>query len=357
MRAPTKLQVYSRYLLFLLWEFRWPLGVFWGLVFVGGFLLKAGYQRPLTYPEACYTVFLLIFLESGNLEFPREWYLQLAFFLLPIIGLGAVADSVVRLGYLIFASKQKLPEWQHMVASLHRNHVVVVGVGKLGVRIVKELLELGEPVVAIERNAEGPFVEELHDLQVPVITGDGRLNKTLELAGVRHARAVIAATNDDLTNLDAALTALDLNPKARVIMRLFDDTLAAKVGGAFRLPAISPAQVSAPAFIAAATGRKVYHSFQLGGQEVSLVDVVVSPTGRLAGRTVGEIQADKGVNIVMHQGPSGVNVNPGHDIALKPGDSLLVIAPKGRLIELEQANQPRDATAQGSSASPHAAGS
>ena len=42
----------------------------------------------------------MIFLESAS--FPDEWYLQLFFFLLPIIGLGAVADSVVRLAYLMF---------------------------------------------------------------------------------------------------------------------------------------------------------------------------------------------------------------------------------------------------------------
>jgi len=46
------------------------------------------------------------------------------------------------------------------------------------------------------------------------------------------------------------------------------------------------------------------------------------------------------VNIVMHQGPSGVNVNPGHDIALGPGDSILVIAPMDRLLALERLNHP-----------------
>ena len=59
------------------------------------------------------------------------------------------ADSVVRLAYLVFTKKQQLPEWQRMVASLYRGHVVVVGLGKVGYQIIKGLLELRETVVVL----------------------------------------------------------------------------------------------------------------------------------------------------------------------------------------------------------------
>jgi voltage-gated potassium channel len=279
-------------------------------------------------------------LEAGNLEFPDEWYLQVLWFLLPIIGLGAVADSVVRLAYLVFSQKRKLPEWQRMVASLHRNHIIVVGVGKVGVQVVKGLIQLREAVVAIERQTDSSFLDEIQDLRVPVITGDARLTATLQKAGVAKAKAIVLATDDDLANLDSALTARDLNPKVRVVMRLFDDTLATKVGGAFHLPAISPSRVAAPAFIAAVTGRKVYQSFELDGRVLHLTDLVVCPSGKLVGRTVGEIQEKMAVNLVMHRGASGVSVNPSHGIVLCPDDTLLVIAPMEQLVELEEANQP-----------------
>jgi voltage-gated potassium channel len=71
------------------------------------------------------------------LDFPDEWYLQPLFFLLPIVGLGAVANSIVRLDYLMLTRKDRLPEWQRMVASLHRNHVIVVGVGRVGYQIIR----------------------------------------------------------------------------------------------------------------------------------------------------------------------------------------------------------------------------
>jgi Trk K+ transport system NAD-binding subunit len=175
-----------------------------------------------------------------------------------------------------------------------------------------------------------------------VIRGDGRTLKTLEQAGVARARAVVLATSDDLTNLDSGLTARDLNAEARIVLRLFDESLAVKVRGAFAMPAISTALVSSPAFIAAATGRSVYQGFKLAGQHLYLIDMTVSPGGGLVGRTVGQIQADRQVNIVMHNGPAGVNVNPGHELVLRPNDEVLVIAPMERLIDLETQNRPAD---------------
>lgn len=330
MHRPSALNIWARYAWHLLREFRWPLAVFWGLVLIGGLVLWCGYHdRSLSLPEACYAVFLLIFLEP-YLDFPREWYLQPLFFLLPIIGLGAMAETLVRLAFLVFSRKHRLPEWQRMLASLHRDHAIVVGVGKVGYQIIRGLLELNEPVVVVQRGettTENPLLDEIVELGVPVVRGDGRTARILEQAGIRKARSIILATSDDLTNLDAGLTAHDLNPALRIVLRLFDESLAAKVRGAFAMPAISTAHVSAPAFIRAATGRRVYQDFQLGGRHLHLIDLTVASGSPLVGRSIGAIQADSHVNVVMHLGASGVNVNPGHDLVLQAGDELLVIAP------------------------------
>jgi Trk K+ transport system NAD-binding subunit len=334
--------MYLRFARLLLWEFRWPICIFTLLVLSGGLILRLYYGHDrLSYAHACHAVFLLIFLES-SLDFPDEWYLQPLFFLLPVVGLGAVADSVVRLAYLVFTRKQNLPEWNRMLAALCRNHFVVIGVGKVGYQVVKELLELRESVVVIEMAGGAPLLGELFDKGVPVIQGNARMASVLEQAGVRQARSVIITTSDDLTNLDAAITARDLNPNARIVIRLFDETLATKVAGAFAMPTISTSQVAAPAFIAAATGRKIYQGFQLAGQYVHFTDLTICPTGRLVGRNVGDLQKDKRINIVMQQGAQGVHVNPDPHIALEPGDTILVIAPMEALLSLEALNQPQD---------------
>jgi Trk K+ transport system NAD-binding subunit len=338
-RAPARFLIYLRFSRYLLWEFRWPLGVMVVLVLGGGLILHRYYSHEqLSFVRACHAVFLLIFLES-TVEFPSEWYLQPLFFVLPVVGLGAVADSVVRLAFLVFTRKQNLPEWNRMLASLCRNHFVVIGVGKVGYQVIKGLLELRESVVAIEMACGAPLLGELFDRGVPVVQGNARMASVLEQGGVRQAKAVIVTTSDDLTNLDAAITARELNRETRIVIRLFDETLATKVAGAFAMPTISTSQVAAPAFIAAATGRKIYQGFQLAGEYVHLTDITISDTGRLVGRTVGEIQSDKRVNIVMQQGSTGVHVNPDPQIVLEPRDTILVIAPMEALLTLESLNQ------------------
>ena len=93
MRSPNPLAIYARYSRYLAWEFRWPLGVFSALVLLGGMVLQLTYhQKDLSYAEACYGIFLLIFLEP-YLDFPNEWYLQPVFFLVPIIGLTLIQST------------------------------------------------------------------------------------------------------------------------------------------------------------------------------------------------------------------------------------------------------------------------
>jgi Trk K+ transport system NAD-binding subunit len=343
LRPRDRLTIILRYARHLLWEFRWPLSVFWSLVLVGGLLLWAYYHnadRALSYGEACYAIFMMIFVET-YLPFPEEWYLQPLFFIVPLIGLGAIADSLIRLGFLVFSRKQRLPEWHRMIASMYRNHFIVLGVGNVGFQVIKGLVALREPVVVIERlGAESVLIDEIVELKVPIVRGDGRTGKVLQQAGATRARAIVLATSDDLTNLDSALTARDLNPRAEIVLRLFDESLASKVRGAFSMPAISTAQVAAPAFIAAATGRKVYQSFKLGDQMLHLTDLTINPEGALVSMTSGQIQADGVVNLVLHRTHSGsVNVNPGGHIVLRPEDQILVIAPIDRLLQLEAQNQ------------------
>lgn len=323
----------ARFGLHVLRELRWPLGVGTAMVLGGGALFSATMQQ--SYPQGCYTVFMLM-LGEPTCDFPERWYDQLLFFVIPVVGLGAVADSVVRLGYLIFASKRKLEEWWIMEASTYRNHVVVCGLGRVGYRIALDLRTLGETVVGIERNKESTLAGELLDLGVPVLFGDVRLRQTLEKANIADAKSVILATTDDLANLDGALTAREIKPEIRVVMRLFDDTLARKVAGSLKLPAISTSQVSAPAFVAAATGRAVLHSFQVDGTTLHVADLRIR---RLAGSTAARLRKAFAASLVVHVGAAGGTFEPDPDRPFQEGDTIVLAAPIEQLRSLEEANR------------------
>ncbi len=319
---------------YMLREFRWPMLVFAGLVLGGGALFSITMRIP--FGKACFGAYMLIFVQP-NLDWPEhQWYNQVLFFLMPVIGLGAVADSVVRLGYLIFARKRNLQEWWIMEASTMRNHIVLCGLGRVGYRIVQQLLATKEQVVAIEKEADCMFVEEMQDLGVPVLIGEARLKKNLLLANLEHARAIILATNDDLTNLDAALTAREIKPDIRVALRLFDETLASKVATQFQMPVISTSQVSAPAFVAAVTGRTVHQCIQMDGQTIHVADLVVH---RLSSQTVSAVQKDFGVTVVLHKRKTGSASMPVPETLVHPGDTLVVAAPIEKMHQLEDANR------------------
>jgi Trk K+ transport system NAD-binding subunit len=351
MKRHLTLYAYYKFARFLEREFRWPVIVFALLVFGGGLLIHLFYRTEkggvetltvggdsIGFVEACYGVLSMVFTQN-YFKFPREWYLQILFFLVPVIGLGAVANSLVRLGYFIFTKKQKLPEWHCMIASTIRNHLVVVGVGRVGYRILQELRSLKEDVVAIEKNSTSSLVAEMINLGVPVIIGEARLRQTLEDANLKYARAVILATDDDLTNIDAALTSREINPDIRIVLRLFDDTMATKVAAAIGFPAISESSAAAPALIAAATGRHIYQSFQIGGQKLHVVGLTVSKNSRLKDRNVGEIQKEFSVNIVMHQSDGKTAVNPDHDVRLNLGNQIVFIASIDCVARLEELNR------------------
>jgi voltage-gated potassium channel len=335
MRRRLRLGAWWRYARFLAHEFRGSVLVFLAIVLGGGLLVHQTYTlESLDYVQACHGVFLLVFMQP-ELRFPNEPLLRVLWFVIPVVGLGAVADSVVRLGYFIFSKKQHLQEWQIMQASAMRDHYIVIGVGKVGYRILLELNVLRLEAVGVERKAEGHLLAEIVDLGIPIIRGDARLKKTLVDASVATARAIILATDDDLANIDAALTAREMRPDIRIVLRLFDDTLADRVANVFKMPAISTSQTAVPAFIAAATGRSVYQSIRLDGQDLHLADIDVGNDSPLVGRPVSDLLSNFDLSVVLLRRGGKSDVNPEAHTVLQSGDKIVVLGPVARIADFE----------------------
>jgi voltage-gated potassium channel Kch len=150
------------------------------------------------------------------------------------------------------------------------DHVIVVGLGNIGFRAVRELIRSGETVVAIERDGGGKFVESARML-APVVLGNARAEETLQHAGLGGARAVLAVTDDDIANLGIGLAARLGGHGTRAVVRVFDDVLAGKVRGALGLDAVlSVAGEAASTFVAAALRPDVIHGFRLGNHLVGV---------------------------------------------------------------------------------------
>ena len=105
-------------------------------------------------------------------------------------------------------------------------HVLVVGIGSVGLKVVEELIKRGEPVVAIDAQANGRYLPAIYAKRVPTLIGDATFERTLRDGGLLAARALVSVTNHDLTNLEVGLNAKLLKPEARVVLRIYDPGLA-----------------------------------------------------------------------------------------------------------------------------------
>ncbi len=128
-----------------------------------------------------------------------------------------ITDSLLRRRMVLSFGRKRIKQ---------SDHVLVVGMGSVGLKVVEELLERGERVTVIENDVNGRFMPTIYALRVPTIIGDAKLERTLRDAGLADAKALISVTNDDLTNLEIGLNAKLLSPKTRVVLRIYDHLLA-----------------------------------------------------------------------------------------------------------------------------------
>ena len=207
-------------------------------------------------------------------------------------------------------------------------HVVVCGLGNVGFRVVEELLRAGERVVVIERARDSRFMATARRLGVAIIIGDAAVLEVLRQANAATARAVVAATDSELVNLEVALLARELNPRQRVVLRLSDSRLAQTLREAANIRlALSIPALAAPAFVAALFGDRVQSLFLVGGRQLAVVELVVQPDDPyLAGQSVRTLAVDYGlmpVNLVGADRSLGSQVL--HD-CLRVGDRLTAVA-------------------------------
>lgn len=296
-------------------------------------LMYAGYVNPedgrsLRPAEAMFAVYSMLTFESVY-PLPREWYTAALYFVIPLMGLLVLGHGLVRLGRVLFDREA----WEVAMASIYQDHVIVCGLGKVGFRVIRWLRRLGEPVVGIDPAKETRFISEVRRLKVPVVTEDARLSETLIHTGVEAASAIVPCADDDLTNLDIALEARRLNPKIKVVLRLFDDRLAQNIKHGFDIhTAFSTSALSAPAFAAAATRAPVDHAFSFSNVDdenlplLTISKFTVVPESRLVGRSLEQLEEEFDVAVLLHRHEDKVDVHPSGDAVLAAGDGFVVSA-------------------------------
>src|SRR6476619_4686938 len=103
----------------------------------------------------CETLKLLTF--QSSLDLPSSLLGKLLFFLIPLLGLALIFQSVLNFGRLLLDKGSRREAWQVALASTYRDHIIVCGLGRVSLRVVLQLLESGYEPVVIERDWDSEF--------------------------------------------------------------------------------------------------------------------------------------------------------------------------------------------------------
>lgn len=273
-----------------------------------------------------YGMYTQLFFEPTE-NLPRAPVARLVFWITPILGVLLLVRGVVRVGASVFDVDERRKLWVKIMSDRMKEHIVVCGLGHVGIRIVESLKALGVDVVAIERRQAESFAANAEKLSVPVLYGDARQDDVLVQAGIGRARAVVCATDDDLTNLEVALDAKRENPSVRVVMRVFDQRVAGKIGTALALEeTFSPAALAGPLVALQALSNGVLGVYRLSNGDLR-VDMEIGTPKAWWGTTVAECEDAIDGRIVGVSREGRTLDRPRHDTRLAKGDVLTLDLP------------------------------
>ncbi|MFE1990079.1 NAD-binding protein [Streptomyces parvulus] len=174
-------------------------------------------------------------------------------------------------------------------------HVVLLGLGKIGTRVLTRLREMDIPVVCVEADPEARGMATARRLRVPVVLGDVTQEGVLEAAKIHRAHSLLALTSVDTTNLEAVLYGRSVRSGLRVVLRLYDDDFATAVYRTLRAAhpgaltrSRSVTHLAAPSFAGAMMGRQILGAIPVERRVLLFAAVEVAGHPQLEGRTVGE---------------------------------------------------------------------
>lgn len=327
-RVPTPLRARLRFAGYAARLLAGRLLVLSALLIAGGLTLQwrgdPAVVAHLDFVAACYQVYTQLFFEHVS-DLPADWVLRTMYFTVPIAGVFVLAEGVLKVGTSLLDFNNHRQAWVKIMADIYRDHIVLIGLGHVGFRVLGELLGRGRQVIVVEAQDSGQFIEEARARGVPLVIGDARRESLLRDLGIEHARCVIACTDNDLVNLEVALDVRALNPNIRLVMRFFDQNMAQKLGKAFAVDStFSTSALAAPLFAAAALDDQVLGAYRLGDAVMASVQVDLPASSGLLGKTVQDAEQALAAAVVgLRRAGHAASHKFARSDLLGPGDALI----------------------------------
>lgn len=310
------------------------------------FVLRFGYKPPpkMGWVDAFYfTIETMTTTGYGDFSFvDQPTWLRTFSTLLMFSGVTTTALLVSFVADVLLSRRFVFASARPRVGHL-RNHIVVVGLSGLGMRVVQDLSNLGYDVAVIEQNEENRFLSAVRDLDVPVILGDATLRETLQAARVDRARAVAVLTRDDIINIETGIVLAEMLGKKTptrehythipLVLRVYDRTLGFAVAQRFGFENVrSTVELAVPYFIGAAIGLQVLGTFSVGQASFVVGGMQVAAGSELDGLRMFELSTQaRVIAIVTSNGL--LKLHPRRDARLHADDTVYLVGPYRELID------------------------
>ena len=171
-------------------------------------LLRFAYQRTpgMTWIDALYfSTETIATVGYGDFSFVNQpTWLRLFGIMLMFAGVLVTAVLVAFVADLLLSRRIAYSAGRRRAREL-RNHVIVVGLGSFGIRVVSRPHGRRPRRRGDRTQPDNRFLSSADDLDVPVIFGDATLRQTLESARVDDALAVAVLTQDDMVNIETGI--------------------------------------------------------------------------------------------------------------------------------------------------------
>ncbi len=301
-------------------------------------------QRPMGWVDAFYfTASTVATVGFGDFSFLNQHtWLRLWAIGLIFAGLITTAILVAFIADLLLSRRFAQSAGRRQVRHL-RDHIIVVGLGSFGVRVVSDLNAAGHDVAVIERSEDNRYLSVAAELGVPVIFGDARLRQTLEVARPDEARAVALLTQRDMVNIETGIVLREMfgprvlpelnRPDVPIVLRVYDRALGAAVAQRFGFEYVrSTVELATPWFIGAAMGLQVLGTFSVGQRSFMVGGMYVAPASELDGTRMFDMSTQTRV-IAITRDDEPVRLHPRRDTRLRAGDTAYLVGPYRELLD------------------------
>ncbi len=212
-------------------------------------------------------------------------------------------------------------------------YIIIVGAGKVGWNLARELLDKEHEVTVIEAGRRRYLTVE-QELEHNIQYGDASELWVLERAGIQRADLVIAVTGDDEDNMLICQVAREKYMVERIIARVNNPRNLQH----FELLGIKPS-VSATGLILNLIEHEVpeyglVHLLDFPEERLEIIEMLLEKDSRVAGQRVGDLDMPEG-SLLISVLRGGRGFVPGPETVLEPGDEILAVLDPGREEDLK----------------------